>query len=77
MASWGKQIASGFKLVIQCFLWIVLAFVFIFDVAADTNTDTDANADTDADTGIFTNTNIVTNRHTKNYMPFVMLVCSM
>ena len=41
MASWGKQVASGFKLVIQCFLSIVLASVFIFDAAADTNTDTD------------------------------------
>ena len=69
MASWGKQIASGFKLVIQCFLSIVLASVFIFDAAAAANTDTDGNADTDADTGIFTNTNIVTNRFTENYMP--------
>ena len=47
-ASWGKQIASGFKLVIQCFPSIVLASVFIFDVAADTNTVTDRNSDTDA-----------------------------
>ena len=69
MASWGKQIASGFKLVIQCFLSIVLASVFIFDAAADTNTVTDGNSDTDADIGIFTNTNIVTIRPTENYMP--------
>ena len=69
MASWGKQIASGFKLVIQCLPSIVLASVFIFDAAADTNTVTDGNSDTDADTGIFTNTNIVTNRPTENYMP--------
>ena len=69
MASWGKQIASGFKLVIQCFLSIVLASVFIFDAAADTNTVTDGNSDTDGDTGMFTNTNIVTNRPTENYMP--------
>ena len=39
MASWGKQIASGFTLVIQCFLSIVLASVFIFDAAAAANTD--------------------------------------
>ena len=77
MASWGKEIASGLKLVIQCFLSIVLASVFIFDAAADANTDTDGNADTDADTGIFTNTNIVTNRPTKTTCFFVMQVCSM
>ena len=65
MPSWGKQVASGFKLVIQCFLSIVLASVFIFDAAADTNTVTDGNGDTD----MFTNTNIVTNRATENYMP--------
>ena len=70
MAARGKQVASGFKLVIQCFLSIVLAFVFIFDVAADTNTVTDRNSDTDADIGIFINTNIVTNRSTENYMLF-------
>ena len=64
MPSWGKQIAFGFRLVIQYFLSIVLASVFIVDVAADTNTVTDGNSDTDADTGIFTNTNIVTNRPT-------------
>ena len=69
MASWGKQIASGFKLVIQCFLSIVLASVFIVDAAADTNTVTDGNSDTHADTGIFTNTKIITNRLTENYMP--------
>ena len=68
MAARGKQVASGFKLVIQCFPSIVLASVFISDAAADTNTDTDANADTDADVGIFTNANIVTNRSTENYM---------
>ena len=56
MASWGKQIAFGFKLVIQCFLSIVLAPVFMFDAAADTNTVIDGNSDTDADIGIFTNT---------------------
>ena len=43
--------------------------MFIFDAAADANTDTDGDVDTDADTGIFTNTNIVTNRPTENYMP--------
>ena len=48
VASWGKQIASGFKLVIQCFPSIVLASVITFDAAADTNTDIDGNADTDA-----------------------------
>ena len=69
MASWGKQIASGFKLVIQCFLSIVIASVFMFDAAADTNTVTDGNSDTDGDTGMFTNANIVTNRPTENYMP--------
>ena len=69
MAARGKQVASGFKLVIQCFLSIVLAFVFIVDVAADTNTVTDRNSDTDADIGIFINTNTVTNRPTENYMP--------
>ena len=69
MASWGKQIASGFKLVIQCFLSIVLASVFIFDAAADANADTDGDVDTDADTGMFTNTNIVIIRPTENDMP--------
>ena len=69
MASWGKQIPSGFKLVIQFFLSFVLASVFIFDAAADTNTVIDGNSDTDADIGIFTNTNIVTIRLTENYMP--------
>ena len=68
MASWGKQIASGFKLVIQCFLSIVLASVFIFDAAADANTDTDGDVDADADTGICTNTNIATNRPAEHYM---------
>ena len=43
--------------------------MFIFDAAADANTDTDGDVDTDADTGIFTNTNIVTIRPTENYMP--------
>ena len=69
MVSWSKQIPSGFKLVIQCFLSIVLAPVFIFDAAADTNTVIDGNSDTDADIGICTNTNIVTIRPTENYMP--------
>ena len=69
MASWGKHIVSGVKLVIQWFLSIVLASVFIFDAAADTNTVTDGNSDTDGDTDMFTNTNIVTNRPTENYMP--------
>ena len=69
MASWGKHIVSGVKLVIQWFLSIVLASVFICDAAVDTNTVTDGNSDTDADIGIFTNTNIVTIRPTENYMP--------
>ena len=69
MASWGKHIVSGVKLVIQCFLSTALASVFIVDAAADTNTVKDGNADTDADIGIFTNTNIVTIRPTENYMP--------
>ena len=69
MASWGKHIVSGVKLVIQCFLSIALASVFIVDAAADANADTDGDVDTDADTGMFTNTNIVTNRPTENYMP--------
>ena len=43
--------------------------MFIFDAAADANTDTDGDVDTDADTSMFTNTNIVTNRPTENYMP--------
>ena len=43
--------------------------MFIFDAAADANTDTDGDVDTDADTGMFTNTNIVTNRPAENYMP--------
>ena len=60
MASWGKQFASGFKLVILC---------LFFDAAADANADTDGDVDTDADTGMFTNTNIVTNRPAENYMP--------
>ena len=69
MASWGKHIVSGVKLVIQWFLSTALASVFIVDAAADTNTVKDGNADTDADIGIFTNTNIVTIRPTENYMP--------
>ena len=69
MASWGKHIVSGVKLVIQCFLSTALASVFIVDAAADTNTVIDGNSDTDADIGIFTNTNIVTIRPTENYMP--------
>ena len=50
MASWGKHIVSGVKLVIPCFLSIALASVFIVDAAADTNTVTDGNSDTDGDT---------------------------
>ena len=65
MASWGKHIVSGVKLVIQCFLSTALASVFIVDAAADTNTVIDGNSDTDADIGIFTNTNIVTIRPTE------------
>ena len=41
MASWGKHIVSGVKLVIQWFLSTALASVFIVDAAADTNTVTD------------------------------------
>ena len=61
MAVWGKLVASGFKMLIQCFPSSVLASVLISDAAADTNTDT----------------NIVTNRPTKTTCLFVMQVCSM
>ena len=60
MASWGKHIVSGVKLVIQCFLSIVLASVFIFDAAADTSTDTDTNANRDACTDTDTDLDTVT-----------------
>ena len=61
MAVWGKLVASGFKVLIQCFPSSVLASVLISDAAADTNTDT----------------NIVTDINTKNRHPFCRHICSM